>query len=601
MIKKVFKPLARVLLNLKLRQKLLLSYLFLIIIPLGIYTLFSYSTVNKIMEEHIIFSATRAFDHASEFLLYKISKIIKVSDVIAIDNTLNRTLEKKLETYNLADQFKDMYDLRQYLDSFKDESDGIQVRLYVRDEVVYSRGDTNISSLSAVKNTKWYSVLMNSASSQIMCPSAYLENGGSGNEKVLSLARRLKESSDYSKTLAYLRIDFKEIDIRNILSDANTVSGCLTYLRNSEDITVSSTDDKLFEKFKVDSSQILKLTGVEDWSMIKANNEKTFVKVRNVPNTDWSIITVIPIKEIFSDISKLMEILFLLMTAIGTIAYMTAVYITYNITKRITKLIKRMKVVQSGSFENAAIITDSVDEIGELTQNYNYMIHRIITLMDEQYMSGQKLKNAELKALQAQINPHFLYNTLDMINWMSYEDKGAEIRSLVKSLSTFYKISLNMGRYVVPIKDELAHACLYVQIQNMRLNNKIHLTIDVDEMIKTQGIIKITLQPIIENSILHGIVAKPEKEGIIHIRGEIHDQSIILTVTDDGIGIQQDRISDILSCEFSGNKNHGFGIRNIHDRIRLHFGLEYGLAIQSECYKGTTVTVKLPLNSPIDE
>lgn len=584
-------------LHLKLRRKLLLSYFLLIIIPLGIFTLASYSSVNKIMKEHIIFSANHAFDQASEFIFYKINKVIKVSDIITLDNTMNSTLEKKLDTYTLPDQYKDMNDLRNYLESFTDELDGMEVKLYVSDDLVYSRGNFTLFGFSDAKKYKWYTKLNESSNKILMCPSVYLEDKNIKRSDTLSLVRKLKQSSDFRITLAYLQIDFREEDIQKILSDANTTRRTLTYLENSSGIIVSSTDNNLLSKFQVDLSENSEIIGKDDWTTMSFDKEQAFVKARVVPNTDWNIVTVIPIKDIYENINTLKKLMFLLLLVIGTIAYLAAVYISISISKRIDRLMKRMKSIQNGNFENATILVDSTDEIGQLTQDYNYMIQRIIDLVDEKYKAGQQLKNAELRTLQAQINPHFLYNTLDMINWMSYEDKGAEMRSIIKSLSSFYKISLNNGKYIVSINDELIHVGLYIQIQKVRLNNRIEFIIDVDESIREHSIIKITLQPIIENAILHGVMEKEEKQGKIIVHAEIVDEVILITVTDDGIGITPDQIRDIFSDNGLKKQNHGhgFSIRNIHERIQIYFGSEYGLSIKNNNGNGTIVSIRLPI------
>jgi two-component system, sensor histidine kinase YesM len=580
--------------NLKLSQKLLLSYFILIIIPLGIFTVFSYNTVYSILEKHIVFSATRSFDQTSEYLLYKINKIIKVSDVIIADNTLNQVLEKKLESYGLPEQYKDMSDLRQYLDSFIDKEDVRIVRLFVRDEFTYSRGSENISGISSAMESLWYRKLTKSGAKVLMCPPAYLEQPEDGQQKTLSVVRKMVSSSDYSQIIGFLRVDFLEKDILSIISNANTVNGSLTYICNSEDLPVSATSSALLKKYRLGQSLIEELSNAGKWNTRTVGGEEVYVKIKTIPNTDWIIITVIPYNEIFSDISTLRNIMFLLMIIIGTVAYISAVYLTLSITKRVARLIRRMKAVQNGSLDNVTIQSDSTDEIGELTDNFNYMIHRISDLVEEQYLSGQELKNAELKALQAQINPHFLYNTLDMINWMSYDDKGTEIRVLVKALSTFYKLSLNKGKDIVSIRDELLHVSLYVQIQNVRMKNSVNFEIALEEAIYDYGILKITLQPIVENAILHGIMEGPAKSGTISISGKLENGSIILAVKDDGKGIPQETISNILSGNHKSKHGSGFGIRNIHDRIGLFFGPQYGISISSEPGNGTAVTITIP-------
>ena len=195
-----------------------------------------------------------------------------------------------------------------------------------------------------------------------------------------------------------------------------------------------------------------------------------------IDKTDWYIVNVVPYKSFISKINGQRIYLIMIVIIFGGISLSLAFYFANSINKRISKVVEGMRGVHVDNLDKF-IENDSEDELGELINNYNYMISKMSVLIDEQYKSGKEVKNAELKALQAQINPHFLYNTLDMINWMSYKNMNKEISTAVKSLAKFYKLSLNKGKDIVSIEDELAHTSLYVQIQNMRYNNRITLNL----------------------------------------------------------------------------------------------------------------------------
>lgn len=252
-----------------------------------------------------------------------------------------------------------------------------------------------------------------------------------------------------------------------------------------------------------------------------------------------------------------------------------------------------MHSVQSGNLDHY-IENTSNDELGELIDSYNYMIGKMSILIEDQYKLGKSVKNAELKALQSQINPHFLYNTLDMINWMSYKKMNKEISVAVNTLAKFYKLSLNKGNDLVSIKNELQHATLYVKIQNMRYNDRISLKINVDDEINDYLIPKITLQPILENAINHGILGKGQGNGIISILGYSIDSHIVLIVADDGIGMKEESINLLLTNKLSSSKGSGYGLKNINKRIKLLYGESYGLSFKSSYGHGTSVTIKIP-------
>lgn len=238
------------------------------------------------------------------------------------------------------------------------------------------------------------------------------------------------------------------------------------------------------------------------------------------------------------------------------------------------------------------------DEIGTLYENYNFMITRIHTLLHENYQMGRELKSAEYKALQSQINPHFLYNTLDMISWLSYQKKPEQISSVVYSLANFYKLSLNKGKYIVPISDEISHVTYYMKIQDLRFSGEIRFLTDIDPVILQYSIPKITLQPIVENALFHGILEKKSKSGQITIHGILAEDNVLLIVEDDGVGIPSDQLNVLLEADNSeahaDDSGSHYGLRNINKRIRLQYGEEYGLSFESIPGEGTKVVLRLP-------
>ncbi|HEX3047663.1 MAG TPA: sensor histidine kinase, partial [Bacillota bacterium] len=328
------------------------------------------------------------------------------------------------------------------------------------------------------------------------------------------------------------------------------------------------------------------------WKTLRVSRERILVGADNIEKSDWTFLLIIPYKDIL-DLSvtsrRQMVLIFLI---IAPLTLPLAFWVAASATKRIKKLAVQMKRIENGDF-NAEIPPENQDEIGELTRNFNYMLIKVDTLMNDKYLLGQEIKNLELKALQAQINPHFLYNTLDLINWMSIRANVPQIRQVVEALSTFYRLSLSKGEDVVTLKNELDHIKSYVNIQNLRFENKIHLKIDVPEALQDYLTLKLILQPIIENAILHGILEKEEEAGEIHISASLDNKIITIQIADDGVGMTQEKASQILS-HTSSDKYHGYGVKNIDERIKLNFGDTYGLSYHSHPGQGTVVTIKIP-------
>lgn len=230
------------------------------------------------------------------------------------------------------------------------------------------------------------------------------------------------------------------------------------------------------------------------------------------------------------------------------------------------------------------------DEIGRLISNYNVMADRVEELLQEQYILGQEKAEAQLKALQSQINPHFLYNTLDMINWMSQKNETDNIRNVVHAMSRFYRLTLSKGRDIVAIRDEVQMCEAYMEIQKRRYKGRICYEVEVEDEILDCLIPKITLQPFLENAIIHGINEKEDGRGVVILNGWQEDGRITLSVTDDGDGMTvEDR-------EKSPGGSH-YGLSNIEHRLELFFGERIPVQIESSLGIGTCVIISIPMRS----
>ncbi|RPF42328.1 two-component system sensor histidine kinase YesM [Hydrogenoanaerobacterium saccharovorans] len=577
--------------DMQLKYKLILSFLVLIIVPLVVQNVVTFGKISQVLEERIIFSASQVFAQTTDFVTYKINKIIDISEQIAVNESVKSMLEKPLTDYPLEEQYEDIDKMRGYLSSFRNVEDIYNVCLYVRDEVAHADVDGDIASFSSARNTQWYRQLPGADGNVFMVPPEYYQPrvGETNKQNVLSVVRRISGTDNYLDTIGYLRIDFLESKIKNILSNANSIDGSFTYIQNRDYRIVITTEDEMIEKYRISMSLMDSISKANDWTVTNLSGEKVYVRSQKIDRTDWTVITVIPAAYVFREIIEINNFMTVFLSVIAVIAVALSIFIAVNIAKRLHHLSQKMTMVTENVFEEYTDEKDSKDEIGELAESYNYMVGRISKMAKEQYQSGQELKTAELKALQAQINPHFLYNTLDMINWMSYEDKGAEIRKIIKALSTFYKLSLSKGNSVISIRDELYHVSLYMSIQNYRLQNAIDFTIECPEYLKDYSIPKITLQPIVENAILHGIQGRENKRGSISISVTEQDEYIYIYTHDDGVGIPADRLDAILDHE----STKGFGLKNINTRMMLSFNYLSGISIESEVGVGTTVIVKI--------
>jgi len=285
-----------------------------------------------------------------------------------------------------------------------------------------------------------------------------------------------------------------------------------------------------------------------------------------------------------------------------------SVFAAWIISASIYLPIKKLHDVTTTITKNdlqALVTDDNVDEITELGMSFNLMIGRIRELLNAKVKEQENLKKAELKALQAQINPHFLYNTLDTIVWMAEANKTDQVIKIVRALSSFFRIALSRGKDWISIQQEIEHVRSYLTIQRMRYRDILNYKIEVDEDILDGTILKLTLQPLVENALYHGIKNK-RNGGTIVVRAQRVGADLVrLEVQDDGVGFTPQKLAQIRSTleDETGEislKEGGFGLENVNRRIKLYYGKEYGLYVQSRYLGGTQVVARIPLQKNLE-
>ena len=314
--------------------------------------------------------------------------------------------------------------------------------------------------------------------------------------------------------------------------------------------------------------------------------------VRSLDNCDWKVVGVSYISELVT--AKEMELLGnigVMLTIILLMTMMVSFLVSRLVTNPVQRLIRAM-----GEFEKDAAgyvyrPVEGTTEIEALSQSYEHMVRKIQKLMNQVRQEEISLRKTELKALQAQINPHFLYNTLDAIGWLCEEERCQDAVEMVNALAKLFRISISKGHELITIQKEVEHARSYLKIQNFRYKNQFSYDFQIEEDCLQYYCNKITLQPIIENAIYHGLDRMVD-EGHIQIRIYSEGEDVIFRVEDNGVGMSEEQCRSILHKE--PGDNSGIGIKNVNDRIKIYFGKEYGLSIESELDVGTCVTIRMP-------
>ncbi len=419
---------------------------------------------------------------------------------------------------------------------------------------------------------------------------------------VTSLSRGIL-SSDTEEPLGVLLVDLKFDSIQELCQ--SMVTGRRGYnfiLDENGDYVYHPTQQLVYSGVKDEPvQQLLEIAQQDEQNMFTDGQHYYFVNTSSM--TGWHVVSVLFRDDMITDWTYVQ----ITYAAIGLILFLIVGLATNRITRGITSPVKRlqgiMKSVDTGDFHLVGQI-DATDEIRELAHDYDIMVTRIRELMVENVKEQELKRKSDLKALQAQINPHFLYNTLDSIIWMGEMRQHKEVVLMTSALSKLMRISISKGRELISVRDEIDHVRSYLTIEEMRYRNKYDSHIDIDPAIGDEYILKITLQPLVENAIYHGI-KEVDHKGLIEITGRREAKVLIFTVSDNGRGMSPETVEKLNTLreepddEADRASGQGMGVRNVHARIRLYFGESYGLHCESTPGVGTTITVRIPSSEAI--
>ena len=517
-----------------------------------------------------------------------------VEDNGVIQNTLSADGFGEERPY--MEQWLEYYELNKEFNSYEISNSIYRFCLYVPDEVMYAGNQYYFDGVSRLKERSDYVDLRYALNRGEDYVAISRERDGVNQQdtsQMVTLYHRIASKKEKEEELGICSISVSAKYFQDIMKNANITSEGLVYLMSENGRMITSSNSSILQKMQ--KKGILLNYGAELFMEKRKEGQKEYYITRqNVDGASWQMILIIPENE-YEDQYRFLWLSAALMlgSMIAVIVLMSYLLSGYYVG-RLKKLNVEMTGLESGNLNANLPITTEEDEIEEIYHNFNGMVQEVQRLMQEHYQLGKEVKMAEVRALQAQINPHFLYNTLDLINWISMDYGAEEIGTLTWNLARFYRLSLNHGKSLISIGEEVEHVEVYVNIENYHFDNAISLEVDVPEELKSYACLNIILQPFVENAIVHGIAEKPDIESCeIRIRARREEQDIIFSVQDDGPGVdveqmQKETQQDIRTAQ------HGYGVRNINFRLKLCFGEKYGVTyLESE--KGTHVEIKIPV------
>lgn len=581
--------------NLSLKKKLFFMLGSLLLIPIVFVFLSIYLAISQNMQKKILYSAETAYVQTESYLEDTIKQLIQWSDVAVSNSTIKELLDfTDAEELNRHQQLARRDAIVSFLRGLEGRNQNVRFSIYVREGYPMMLSDQYIRNMEDLENAAWY---QNKQGRKVyFAPGVYLEKDKE--EQCIALVRDITEDDDYTEINSVLRMDISTDRIRKVLQNAVPTENGVVYLINEQNIVVSASSWQNLEKLGLSRQELpeeyqynayLQEQGIRQTKLM---GKRISIRRSKIDNTDWEMIMLIPKGDMVSEVQWVLLLVFLVLVCF-------AVLVLVGVNLILSWMMRRISVLNAGiqniDPENprTRLNEDASDEIGQLYGSYNRMLDRIQQLLSEKLQIGLRLKSAELKALQAQINPHFLYNTLDMVNWLAYGGQMEEIHESVIALSKYYRLVLNKGQDTLTLREELQHVMYYVKIQNIRFAGKIRYVEHVDPQLLQLEVPKIILQPLVENAILHGIRETEEKSGTVRVTGFRSGEDIFLKVTDNGVGMDEETLRHIMD-KGRTDSHGGYGVRNVDARLKLTFGEEYGLQYTCIERKGTCVTIRLP-------
>ncbi|GMA97434.1 histidine kinase [Pelosinus sp. IPA-1] len=596
--------------NFKIRTRLVLLFTILSIIPLLITVILVYKDSSDALKAKISTYSLQVMSQVSENIKRELDRLENDSVEIGFSDVVQNTLVHydQMGEWELEHA---IYIMREnHVKKFSFLHDVSDVLLYTKSgKKINAYGDAGFSfNLKQDYLDNYLSQLHEKDGGVVWVPinteneyhlvkhATSAEQLSKSNGVLLGRAVRALSEGD---RIGYLMIRTNERYLSNIYKDIDIGQGSEIFVLDKTGRVISSRSPHIpVTKPYFDAKMMGKIKENFEVSQhvfsLDIEGEKYLVSFAPVEGVDWFVVSTIPFSYINSDSQKIYAGAIFIAIICFVIAVLLAYLFSSSILAPLNRLRKGMKQVQGGNL--SVIVQDHCnDEIGELTQNFNNMLIEIKSLMDNIKNQENQKRLAELKALQAQINPHFLSNTLNTVKFLAKSQKANNIESLTTSLIQLFHMTMGKGDDLITIEKELEYITNYINIQEYRYLNKFKVSFDIEPEILECKIPRLLLQPVVENALIHGI-GPMDGQGMVVIKGFFYDKDIKITITDNGVGIPEEELEVILQKdqECEAMRVNGIGIANAGERIKMYFGAQYGLSIESAQGLYTTVEITIP-------
>jgi two-component system sensor histidine kinase YesM len=569
-----------------------LSILILHIILVGIYLYFqtSNSAINQaklVMEQNIL--------QVRESVLQKEDSIRNASAILSFDNNIQAFLDREYKDEKGQQEDYQFYTSPIVGHILKQNSTINAIRIFMSHNIITEKRNSYYS-INNYNDPVLYTTVLNSKSTKDGWTSIHTEVASpikidsKALEQVLTFTRRVVSTSTFRET-GRIDIEVKESEIFSMLRDpiVNGFGKVLVVDNNNKIISNSIPD--LFQKDieTIGVNKFIRNTKINE--VEKINNVKSIVISIPLNEIGCSIVGIFPVSNFNYEVKASFANIIIILTVSSILLGIVIYFVTAALLRRIKKLVKAMKQVREGNL-NVSVEVKSKDEFGELGVSFNHMTSRIHDLVETVYKIQLMEREAELKALEAHINPHFLYNTLATISWAARKVKSPDIEKISNSLAKFYRLVLSKGGTVINVKEEVDMVKAYLYIQKIRFEEKFDVVYDIEEEVYEHKTIKNILQPLVENALSHGIEPK-RSHGTIIIKGRKLEEGICFKIIDDGVGMSVDMLNNILIGSVEASSGSGYALKNIMQRLKGYYGENFTFEIYSRLGIGTEITMIL--------
>ncbi|MFA7566408.1 MAG: sensor histidine kinase, partial [Alkalispirochaeta sp.] len=522
-----------------------------------------------------------------------ITNMESIAQVVQLNDQVQEYLGSK-NAHNPEEAAEVRHRITSFLNSILRTRDDISLILIAgyNGDVLTHNADLRLNPVVSIPEQQWYQSARD-VTDRAVISSSHVQNVIDGEYRwVITLSRTINNPAS-GEEYGVMLVDLNFSVIRSLLSRISLGRrGYLFVVDSTGEIVYHPRQELIYSNLEREYIDRAMAERNGFFTVTDEKGERVYT-VSTSDRTGWRTVGVNYVSELVQN-RRLIQRYYLYWTIICMVlAILVSALISHRLSMPILQLRATMSEFEQGDFNVTADVSRK-DEIGELARDFNTMIARIKELVRRNAEEQEQKRKSELMALQNQITPHFLYNTLDSVIWMAEGREHESVVKMVSALARLLRLSISRGEELVTIRDEVAHINNYLTIQKMRYRDKLDYSIEVDDAIQDLYTPKVILQPLVENAIYHGIKNK-EEGGRVIICGTATDDSVLLSVRDDGVGMAEEQMRNILVDDIPTRRRRRVGVRNVHERIQLYFGPSYGLRFRSPTGEGTVVEIHLPV------